>query len=364
MILNNMGYINNDILNDKSGLLVLRADATSAIGTGHVMRCIALAQAWQAKGRLAIFLSHCQNDYLINRIESEGLSVIPLDKSHPDPADLKTTFDFLSRCKSIKPGGNIWLVIDGYHFDISYQRTVRESGCKILVVDDYHHWPDYRFDILLNPNIGADRLDYGCSSTSICLLGNKYVLLRKEFLEYSAGKDKAKDTVENVLITLGGADLENATLKVIKGLQSLRARNLEIKLVVGPANPNLAALESELLESPDLYEIVHAPEDMPGLMLWADVAISAAGSTCWELAFMEIPTAVVVLADNQEIIANGLEKALAAVNLGRIETLTLEKFRTFFRPLIESKAKRIELNQNQRTLIDGLGADRVISRME
>jgi spore coat polysaccharide biosynthesis predicted glycosyltransferase SpsG len=167
-----------------------------------------------------------------------------------------------------------------------------------------------------------------------------------------------------VLITLGGADLENATLSVIKSLQFLKIRNIKVKLVVGPANPNLAELESELNESPIDYEMILSPNDMPGLMSWADVAVSAAGSTCWELAFMGIPSAVIVLADNQEIIAEGLEKVQAAVNLGRIEALTMEKFGACFLPLIESKAKRMELIQNQRKLVDGLGADRVISQME
>jgi spore coat polysaccharide biosynthesis predicted glycosyltransferase SpsG len=102
---------------------------------------------------------------------------------------------------------------------------------------------------------------------------------------------------------------------------------------------------------------------MAGLMQWADVAVSAAGSTCWELAYMGIPPAVVVLADNQEIIADGLEKMNAAVNLGRIEALTAAKFRNGFLPIIESNAKRMELVRNQQKLIDGLGADRVISRM-
>lgn len=364
MILNNVDNKIADVLADSAGLLVLRTDATSAIGIGHLMRCVALAQAWKAKGRTAIFLSHCQNSYLINRIESEGFYVIPIAKNYPDPTDLEFTLDFLSQCKSANPTANAWLTIDGYHFDISYQRRVRDRGFKILVVDDHHHLPDYSYDIILNQNIGAEILDYRCSSAKRRLLGTRYVLLRKEFLDHSGCKNTTKEATRNVLITLGGADLENATLTVVKGLRFLKIRNINVKLVVGPANLNLAKLKSQLIGSPIDYEMILSPNDMPGLMSWADVAVSAAGSTCWELAFMGIPSAVMVLADNQEIIAQGLEKAHAAVNLGRIEALTMEKFGAHFLPLIESKAKRMKLIQNQRKLVDGLGADRVISQME
>ena len=363
MILNNVDNIIADVLADNDRLLVIRADATPRIGIGHLMRCLALAQAWKAKGSAVIFLSHCQSGYLMNRIASEGFYIIPIANSYPNPDDLEFTLDFLSQCQSINPAANFWLAIDGYHFDESYQRMVRDRGFRILVVDDYHHLPDYSYDIMLNQNIGAETLDYSCSFAKSCLLGTRYVLLRKEFLYHSGDRDTSIETARNVLVTLGGADLANASLAILKGLKFLKLQNIKVKLVVGPANINLAELESNLNGSPIDYEIIHSPEDMPGLMSWADVAISAAGSTCWELAFMGIPSAVLILADNQEIIANGLEKARAALNLGRVEALTMEKFIACIRPLIESKGRRMELIRNQRKLVDGLGAERVIRQM-
>ncbi len=364
MILNNFDDTIGDVVADNDSILVLRADATAAIGIGHLMRCIALAQAWSAKGNAVIFLSHCQNSFLIDRIRSEGFYFIPIAKSYPDPDDLEFTLNFLSQCQSINATANSWLTIDGYHFDESYQRMVRDKGFKVLIVDDYHHLSQYCYDVILNQNIGAETLDYSCAFEQGRLLGPRYVLLRKEFLNHSGYKDTTKETTRNVLITLGGADLENATTTVLKGLNCLRLPNMHVKLVIGPTNLNLAALESDLTGSPIDYEIVRSPNNMPGLMSWADMAISAAGSTCWELAYMGIPAAVLVLADNQEIIAKGLEKSHAALNLGRIEALTMERFEACIRPLMESKAKRLELIQNQRKLVDGSGAERVICQME
>jgi UDP-2,4-diacetamido-2,4,6-trideoxy-beta-L-altropyranose hydrolase len=364
MILNNFDNIIGDVVGENDSILVLRADATTAIGIGHLMRCIALAQAWRAKGNAVIFLSRCQNGVLIDRIKSEGFYFIPIAKSYPDPDDLELTLNFLSQCQSFNPAANSWLTIDGYHFDESYQRMVRDRGFKVLVIDDHHHLPQYCYDVILNQNIGAVTLDYSCAFEKYRLMGPRYILLRKEFLNHSGYKDTTKETIRNVLITLGGADLENATLTVLKGLIFLRIQNLHVKLVVGPANLNLAELESDLTGSPIDYEIVRSPTNMPDLMSWADVAISAAGSTCWELAYMGVPSAVLVLADNQEIIAKGLEKSHAALNLGRIGALTMERFEACIRPLMESKAKRMEIIQNQRKLVDGSGAERVIRLME
>jgi len=95
--------------------LFVRADATTQIGTGHIMRCLALAQGWKEKGGHVIFLSHCQNDTLINRIIQEGFNFIPIHKPYPDPSDLDQTLKKLSSIYN-EPLSDIWLVLDGYHF--------------------------------------------------------------------------------------------------------------------------------------------------------------------------------------------------------------------------------------------------------
>ena len=359
--------ISNNLETGNPAVLVLRTDMSSAIGAGHMMRCVALAQCWKKQGGSVVFISHCQSRHIIGRIESEGFTFIPVNQTYPNPGDLSKTEGFLTKCKAEKPSANHWLAIDGYHFDASYHKEVRNTGFKLLVIDDYHHLPEYNFDILLNQNFGAENLDYDYSTRKEYLLGSKYVLLRQEFLNHGVTKDAERDcreSAKNVLITLGGADIDNVSLEIAQILNSYKLSKLRIKIVVGPANPNLAVLKTELNGSLHRYEIIVSPDDMPGLMHWADVAVSAAGSTCWELAYMGVPSAVVVLTDNQEIIADGLEKSRAAVNLGRFEALTIAKFRDGFFPIIESKALQIELIRNQRKLVDGRGAERVIKRMK
>jgi UDP-2,4-diacetamido-2,4,6-trideoxy-beta-L-altropyranose hydrolase len=355
--------ISNNLEIGHSAMLVLRADAAPAIGTGHVMRCIALAQSWKMQGGTAAFISNCSSHRLIDLIKSEGFGFVPVDHIHPNPDDLRVTIDFLAECKSANPAAGKWLVLDGYNFDMGYQKQVRDAAVKVLVIDDYRHLSEYSFDMLLNQNIGAETLDYDCSLRRNCLLGTRYVLLRKEFLDHGGLKSGGGEFSGNVLITLGGADIGNASLDIVRHLKSLKCPDLNLKVVIGPANLHQTALEAELGGSHQNYEIIVSSNNMPALMQWADVAVSAAGSTCWELAYMGIPSAVVILADNQQIIAEGLEKSCAAVNLGSIEALTATKFKEGFLPLLEDEAVRSSFIRNQRKLVDGRGADRVVERM-
>ena len=348
------------------GILLLRADATSTVGMGHIMRCKALAQSWIKHGGSTFFISKCHSHQIVKRVESDGSTIVPIENTYPNSNDLILTLGFIAKCKTNNPTANMWMVIDGYEFDALYQKEIQQTGVKVLVIDDYHHLPEYAFDILLNQNIGAETLGYNGSIGQECLLGTKYVLLRQEFLQYEGFRNtriKSRENVQNILITLGGADKDNVSLDIIRYLREVNLTHLNVKIIVGPANPNLSALKAELKDSLSGYEIISSSENMPELMNWADVAVSAAGSTCWELAYMGVPSAIIILADNQEIIAEGLEKAGAAVNLGRSKDLNTAKFKNGFLSILNSKSFRMELIQNQRKLVDGFGADRVTIRM-
>jgi spore coat polysaccharide biosynthesis predicted glycosyltransferase SpsG len=131
--------------------LFIRADATTEIGTGHIMRCIALAQAWQAHGGEVTFLSHCQSTALRERIIEEGFSFISIDHPHPHPDDLSQTINYVQHLSPFPfPLSHAWLVLDGYHFTPDYQKAIRDAGIHLLVIDDMNHLPHYHADILLN----------------------------------------------------------------------------------------------------------------------------------------------------------------------------------------------------------------------
>lgn len=337
-----------------SDLLLIRADAGPQIGIGHLMRCLALAQQWLVSGGEAIFLSHCEGPALRQLIESAGISFLPVAQPYPDTADSQTMLSALER---IAPD---WVVLDGYQFDTAYQRDIRRAGARLLVVDDMAHLPFYYADLLLNQNINADQLTYHIESDATLLAGSRYALLRPEFLAWRNWKREIPKKACKLLVAMGGSDRDNVTLKVIEALLQLKDPSIAVRIVVGPANPHLQVLRDTIGGSTGL-QLLTSVTDMPTLMAWADLAISAGGSTCWELAFMGLPSLVVVLADNQRGIAETLEASGIAANLGEAMPLSASEIGHAITGLINSRAKRTEMSELGRQLIDGRGAERAVA---
>lgn len=339
--------------------MVIRADAGVVIGTGHVMRCLALAQAWQASGGSATFLSHCEGDALRRRIEPARLSFIPLDQPYPSPSDLEATLSLLDHHGSCAQNGR-WLALDGYHFDLAYQQAVQAAGRRLLVIDDTAHLPRYVADVLVNQNIHAERLDYRCGPGTTMLLGTRYAMLRPEFLAWRDWKREVPRVGRRVLVTMGGSDPENATLKVIRALERVDVDGLEAVVVAGAGNPHTEELRRG---SPPFIRLVSNSQNMPELMAWADMAVSAGGSTCWELAFMRVPNIVLVLAENQERIAEGLDEAGLSVNLGWFEEVSAEVLAEALMHLARTPSLRRQMSACGRRLVDGMGAQRVVETL-
>ncbi|MCL6557907.1 MAG: UDP-2,4-diacetamido-2,4,6-trideoxy-beta-L-altropyranose hydrolase [Firmicutes bacterium] len=334
--------------------LIIRADANTRIGTGHLMRCLALAQAWQDHGGKAVFITACDSPALKQRLWNEGFDVVELQCAHPDPADLKTTMNVLA----VHPGA--WVVLDGYHFDSTYQRLVKEAGHRLLVIDDKAHLDRYYANIVLNQNIHAHNLHYFCEPYTRLLLGTKYVLLRREFWPWRNYKREVPEVAKKVLVTMGGSDPDNVTLKVIRALNQIDIPHLEAVVVVGPSNPHRETLRRAAESSPLSISLVENVEDMPELMAWADIAISAGGTTVWELAFLGVPMLIVMLAENQQGITEGLSVLTIAEKLGCSDEINVEKIAWVMQDLAQSRERRAFMSEKGRQIVDGYGVARVI----
>ena len=350
--------------------LLIRADSNRGSGTGHVMRCLALAQAWRMQGGRATFISNCESQGLQDRIQAAGIRYVALSHQHPNPADLKTTLDYLRRIRDeSRPDGSgnaedAWLVLDGYHFDAEYQQAVRDAGHSVFVIDDTAHLRRYHAGVLLNQNIGAEHLEYRCDPDTRLLLGTGYALLRSEFLAWRRWRREIPAVARKVLVTLGGADPDNVTLKVVRALQGAEVADLEAKVVVGPANPHLETLKRAATHfSNNRIRLLTNVTDMSALMAWADVGVYAGGSTCWEMAYMGVPGLVIVLAENQKGIASGLDKEGAAVNLGWHEAIGHVSISTKLSKLLNGRDYRKAIAGRGRSLVDGNGCDRVLKAL-
>jgi UDP-2,4-diacetamido-2,4,6-trideoxy-beta-L-altropyranose hydrolase len=337
--------------------LIIRTDAGGRIGLGHLMRCLALAEAWQDRGGQALFITACESDRLRQRLVQEGFELIPGERVHPDPHD----WALMSEVLQEHPRS--WVVLDGYHLDSSYQRRVKEAGHPLLAVDDMAHLEHYWADVILNQNLHATTLRYDAEPNAQFLLGIRYSLLRREFVRWRSWRKEIPGVAHRVLITLGGSDADNATLMVVSALAAVEADTLEAVVVVGADSPHYEALQAAACGSRHAIRLLRNVTDMSQLMAWADIAISAAGITVYELANLGVPMCLVAIAGNQEANARLLDLAGAARGLGSLRDLTPRRIAAAISLLIRSKPDRDSMSARGRELVDGLGAERVVMRL-
>lgn len=343
---------------ERANNLLIRADATRHSGSGHVMRALALAHGWQADGGSVVFATHCDSEALCARIDASGVQRVAMNLSHPNRADMSQTLALIAQHDPA------WTVLDGYHFAPCYQQALQETGCPLLIVDDMAHLPCYHADILLNQNAKTDTLHYHCAEQTHLLCGPRYALLRPEFSGWQAWQRKTPQTATNVLVTMGGADPDNVTQKAIQALSSWRGRDFVVKVVVGPANPHRNALQEAAAEAGSNISLLIAPPDMPELMAWADIAVTAGGTTSLELAYMQVPAVTLVIADNQQRVADALNAAGAAQTLGWHADVSPQKLACTVHQLAHSASVRSDMARQGRRLVDGGGVRRVIKRMQ
>jgi len=342
-----------------SRCLLLRADASAQIGTGHLMRCLALAQAWQDAGRRAVFLMATETPSLELRLQLEGVEVVHLSVQ-PGSVD-----DAIQTAKFAHQVGAGCVVVDGYHFDAEYQRIIKYHGLHLLFIDDTGHAEYYYADFVLNQNIYAhEGLYKNREPYTRLLLGKRYVILRREFLKWRGWKREIPKTARKVLVTMGGSDPNNVTLKVIQALQQVDIDSLETITVVGGSNPHYVELQSVVQNGLFPIRLESNVTNMPALMAWADIAISAGGSTIWELAFMGLPALVLTLAENQRMIAEHLDAMGVVVNLGWYKNLSSDMIAQTLLKFSMDIHIRSSMYQQAKYLVDGNGTLRVIEALE
>jgi len=338
--------------------LIIRTDASTEAGTGHLMRCIALAQAWKDSGGRAIFITACQGEGLLQRLRQEGFDINTLANTSPHKDD----WDVLSGVLAGHPDS--WVVMDGYHFDEAYQQRIKRTGNRLLVIDDLGHLKHYNADIIVNQNLNAESIHYSCESSTRLLLGTKFALLRREFLAWRDRKSEVSEAARKILVTMGGSDPGNQTAKVVKALCNIDIPGLEVKVVAGTMNPHIDSLTAATEKCKTHINLVRYAKNMPELIAWADVAIASSGTTVWELLYLGIPSLFLVLADNQRGIAEGLQSRGLGINLGWADDVTVESISGAIKSLLKDADLRAKMSEKARKEVDGVGAARVVAAIK
>lgn len=336
---------------------MIRADASAEIGTGHVMRCIALAQAWQRGGGRSIFVL-AVGEELEGRIRSEGAEVAKIQAAPGSGYDADQTAELCARMRAD------WLVVDGYHFPAEYRQRMRASPAKLLLFDDDAACVPCDCDVSLNPDPDAPfQKSPRLADNVVYLEGPKYALLRREFLENCPEGGAIPDTARQVLVTMGGGDAHNVTHQVFDALTDLSHLHLELTLVVGASYQYSQALQAAVDASRQTAKVLRNADNMPELMAKADLAITAGGGTCYELAFMRVPMFLITMAKNQEHAVDAFASAGAAFQGGWFSSLNRESLAASLRGVITDRDLRTNLITHAGRMVDGKGAERVVEAM-
>jgi len=358
--------------------IVFRCDASIQIGTGHVMRCLPLADELARQGAKCYFICREHEGNLIDFIAKKGyetyrLEAVSLDSSKKNEAestlfhsewlgatqetDAKLVLDIIS---GIQPN---WLVVDHYALDSYLEEKVRPHCNNILVIDDLAD-REHDCDILLDQNYGRSNRDYINLIPKDCLLlcGPKYSLLRSEFhslREYSL-KRRTNSELKSILINLGGVDKDNFTSKVIASLaKSPLPKDCKITIVAGSTTPWLSNLQNEASKLPWRTQVLCGVENMAELMAECDLAIGAAGSTSWERCCLGVPSILLCIAENQKMVIDSLS------NKGIILSIDIDSINSVN---INSKIALIKKNLStyirlSSEVTDGLGCNRVANKL-
>lgn len=346
-----------------SKIAIIRADASASIGVGHVMRMMALAQAlikssWQVR-----LYCHTCPPKLIKQFEQTGATTHHLTVPQNNGETLKQIAEDLNAQL---------IVVDGYQFDDSYMAQLKNSKAIVLLMDDYQHCQQYHADIIVNQNIGAQDYHYNCSNPGTrLLLGTKYVLLREEFIKTQTWS-KEQDQQWQILITLGGADSDNVSAKLLAAtklaldeLYKTTNKIYRVILVAGAANPNKASLIEQIehhKSKHSSFEIFTDVSDMATLIASSSLVISAGGGTVWEAACLARANMVVILADNQKGVTKFADLG-AIYNLGLAKDIEPSNVARQIVDFIQS-AQFLSMPKIAQKLVDGQGATRIVQVIE
>lgn len=357
--------------------VAFRADASVTIGTGHVMRCLTLAERLRSFGADCTFLTREHEGHLHPHIEARGFKSLLLAPGVAVNQSLTKSVDYrawlgveplkdaMETLTCIGDEYFDWMVVDHYGLDAVWECAMRSRFRYLLAIDDLANRP-HAVDLLLDQNLGKTPMAYNglVPSTCICMTGPQFALLRPEFAavrEKSLARRKLS-TVRRLLITMGGVDAENATGAILDALALFeKLFELHVTVVLGPSAPWRNQVIEQARTLPFPAEVLVSVKNMAELMCEADVAIGAAGSTSWERCCLGLPSVQLVLADNQRPIAEALSAAGAAC-LVEMNTLSTDLYRILDQIFNDNSLLYI-MSEAAAKVTDGFGTERVARQL-
>lgn len=344
--------------------VVIRADASLYIGSGHIMRCLVLAEALKKQGHKVSFASRPQAGDLVQFVRDKGFHVYELvqalevrEPTHS--ADylawlqvpwLNDAQSLLEQCSNVD-----MLIVDHYGLDHEWEKLIHSAWkCKILIIDDLDR--EHDCDLILDQNLWRNTSErYQDSIKNKVLNGPEYALLRPKFYELRQSKDQP---IDQVLVFFGGSDPTSECLKVVKALNQLGPIPFKVKLVTGNSNQDYDQIKAIINDNVCcLFKFIDNFEQELALSKYA---LGASGVSNWERLCLRVPTSVVSVADNQRELSEYLSELDIINYLGSGEETTPEIYK---QELTRLANEWDDISPEAKVSVDGMGAQRVIEEI-
>lgn len=343
---------------------VIRVDASFLIGSGHVMRCLTLADELRQQGSDVAFVCREHAGNLIALIEGKGYPVMhlqqlngyvskPDDLIHAEWLGVSWQQDALETINALGNTQPQWLIVDHYALDHRWEKELRPYADKIMVIDDLADRP-HDCDLLLDQNLYLSmetRYENLVPGNCRKLLGPKYALLRPEFSAARKSLPQRDGHVRRILVFFGGVDPTNETEKALHALISIfdQLVEVEVDVVVGGRNTHKEQIQN-ICATHEGFHYHCQVDNMAELMAAADLAIGAGGSTTWERCSLALPSITMIIAYNQRETTAAVAAAGAALNLGWYENVNEEVLAAAVSSLLQNASALREMGRQALSL--------------
>jgi len=351
--------------------VLFRADASVQIGSGHVMRCLTLADALRAQGAECQFVCREHEGNLMGHIRSRGYKVFPLpspivnasfqsDLPHASWLRVDWTTDADQTRQILRNQIFDWLIVDHYALDRRWESALRSSCKRIMAIDDLAD-RQHDCDLLLDQNYGSSPERYSglIFAAHLQCHGPEYALLKPVYAERRARLPARDGRARRALIYFGGgSDERNLTRRAVQVFQAPELAHIELDIVVGAAYAHQLSLE-ELVAQSGKATIHRQLPDLADLMAKADFAIGAGGATAWERCCMGLPSIVISIADNQLPICEALWVEKLIDYLGHVDQVTSDMIQDHVLSFLQNSDLLCELSGRGMKLVDGNGVFKI-----
>lgn len=355
--------------------IVFRVDSSVSMGSGHLMRCLTLANELRHHGAEILFICREHPGHLISRVKDASFPVHYLPANEKNKTNLSENYsewlgvtqkqDATETIEALEQQDYDWLVVDHYGLDINWETLLRPVVKKILVIDDLAN-RSHDCDLLLDQNyFGAandDRYKNWVPTNCKTLLGPRYALVPSDYAIMRKFYTQRDGQIRRVLVFFGASDHDDQTSKLLEALSSPDLTHLVVDIVIGANHSNSVGIASRVARRAGTNLHQNLPS-LVSLMFRADLFIGAGGTTTWERMSLGLPSLVISIAENQRVFTDKLHADGLQFSLSGGKLASISEWHDTIHQLIKKPEIVRQVAKKTYKLVDGQGCNRLVRVM-